>query len=165
MDITINFTVGLPGVGKTTYIKNHKADTDLIVSRDSIRTMVYGVYGYKKEDEDTIFALAASSVNIIVFEKRNIWIDETGITLKTRNKWKEMLDMYSNTLLANLIPVYHVFPVLTLEQYLERRSTNLRGYTKDYWSKVISDMLKVYEPVTEEEGKIVKVTAEELGIG
>lgn len=162
--INIHFTVGLPGVGKSTYIKNHKQISDLIVSRDAVRTMVYGEYNYRGEEEALIFAIASNSVGCMVYDKRNIWVDETGITLKTRNKWKEMLGMNINCNLVAIKTIYHVFPVLTLEQYVERRSNNLRGYTKEYWIKVISDMLKVYEPVTEAEGEIVKVSKEELGI-
>ena len=77
---------GVPGGGKSTYIKNHKAETDVVVSRDEIRFSML-----KEEDdyfanENKVFAAFIDNIAFHLRHGQTVWADATHLTVKARFK-------------------------------------------------------------------------------
>jgi hypothetical protein len=82
--------MGLPGSGKTTYIRNHKQKTDRVLSMDDI--------WYRKGDKVLSIAQMAAE-DIMCTGVNTIWID--GLILTPEALYK-LIDKYINTINSNL---------------------------------------------------------------
>lgn len=87
---------GIPGSGKSTYIKNHKAETDVVVSRDEIR---FGMLKDTDEyfaNENKVFASFIENIQFHLRHGQTVWADATHITKKSRarvlNEVRELAD-------------------------------------------------------------------------
>jgi predicted kinase len=90
---TVTLMCGLPGSGKTTWIKNNKkSDTD-IISLDDIRHSIFG-HQFYRDAEPWILAFAASMAKILLEQKRSIIIDATNLLPFMRNTWRTMAQKY-----------------------------------------------------------------------
>jgi predicted kinase len=142
---------GLPGSGKSTWARNKsRTDGGLIINRDSLRTMFYGSYEFIKDLEFIIRDVAISIISqLLDFDEKDIIIDECNLTSLKRSFWvqtiKSKFNLNPNT---KIIIVYFNETERNVEL---REKDDLRGYTSEYWSKVISDMKKIFEKPAESE--------------
>lgn len=77
---------GIPGSGKSTYIKNHKAETDVVVSRDEIR---FGMLKDTDEyfaNENKVFASFIENIQFHLRHGQTVWADATHLTYKSRKR-------------------------------------------------------------------------------
>lgn len=87
---------GVPASGKTTYIKNHAAPGDLIVSRDKIRKALLkpGMPYFSKDAE--VFDLFCQAINnsLIPPAYPVVWVDATH--LNNTSRWKLLYGINRN---------------------------------------------------------------------
>ena len=79
-------TVGLPGSGKSTYLKNHCKKNDIIVSRDAIRfsMVAEGEEYFSKEKE--VFKEYCRQINKNLAAGYNVFADATHLNAASRRK-------------------------------------------------------------------------------
>ena len=96
--------IGIPGSGKSYYIRNHAKDNDVIVSRDQIRFNLLkdGDDYFAKEKE--VYDTFINQINAAVADGRDVWVDQTSINRGSRtklfnrlvNKPDELIGIYFN---------------------------------------------------------------------
>lgn len=139
--------VGVPGAGKSTWIKNQKwAGECAVVSTD------FHVEQYAKEKGKTYSEVfdhyMSTAVELMIsdvhdameFDKNIIW-DQTSTSVKTRGKKIKMLEGYHKIAI--------VFRTPSIEELMRRIDSRVG---KDVPAKVILDMIEKWEEPTLEEG-------------
>ena len=131
---------GLPGCGKTTYIKEHLGRYDIHVSRDKIR---FGRLGAKDEyfsKEQDVFKEFCRQINDGLAKGYNVYADATHLNLASRNK---LLDK------INLNDSVGIFPInfLVDEDTCQERNAQRSGRAK-VPETVIHNMAQSYIPAT-----------------
>jgi len=145
---------GLPGSGKTTWAKMFIGEhpQTFRVCKDDIRQMLYGEYKFVKEDEGLVQSIAQNAISDLLSNKSDVIIDETCIKKSVRFNYLNMLQSDYDDCCMTLVE----FPLLSKDTLLSRRSTDLRGYSKEYWGDVLEGMIKSFEPSDCEEWKQYK---------
>jgi len=92
--------VGAPGVGKSTYIKNHIQDGEHIISRDVIR------YGLLTDEDDyfakekEVYAELINQINQAIEEDATFYVDQTSLNRKSRKGLLSKLNHRPDTIIA-----------------------------------------------------------------
>ena len=85
MNNTLYITVGLPGSGKSTYVKNFIKDKEIeYLSSDSLRA----VYGKSEEDQTVtplVFGHIKRKVDEFLKDGKNVLVDATSVNRKERS--------------------------------------------------------------------------------
>lgn len=81
--VTLYLVVGIPGSGKSTYIKKHAMDDDIIVSSDALRLELYGDENDQTHNPE-VFAEAHRRIIDGLNDGNDVWFDATNITRKAR---------------------------------------------------------------------------------
>jgi predicted kinase len=84
---------GLPGAGKSTWIKTHNKGFT-VVKLDWIRQEIYG-HQFHTNAEFFIIGMARSMVRLLLSQGKNVIIDGTGLTRGIRNDWIEIGNDYN----------------------------------------------------------------------
>jgi predicted kinase len=121
--------LGLPGSGKSTLAKTIGG---VIINRDAMRTMIYGQYDFRREDERMLIEMAHACVKCVADHKQDVIIDETGANVGTRIGWVEHLKGLGYKVNA----IYLDTPV---EICMSRRHDDNKGLNQD-WDKIILAM-------------------------
>lgn len=139
--------VGIPGTGKSTWIKNQDwvGDCAIISSDNHIAAYADSVGGTYNSVFDEYYSTAATKViedvkSAIINDKDVIW-DQTNISVKSRNKKIALFDDYYK------IAVYFKIPD---DDELERRLKSRPGKTIS--RRVLYQMTSALETPTIEEG-------------
>ena len=113
---TLNVMVGVPGSGKSTFIKKNSKQGDIVISRDEIR------YSILKDDDDyfshenEVLNMFYSCANFALDSKHNTWVDATHMSPKSRRTLLSHLHMQNVDVLN-----FYAFNI-PLETALERNS-------------------------------------------
>lgn len=136
---------GVPGSGKSTWIKNRSADTNYIhCSRDKIRFSLLKDKDNYFTNETLVFNLWVKEINKAIQDKiKNIYIDATHLNEKSRNKILNKLNLNEE---VDIIPVNFIIP---LNVCLER---NTKRSGREYVPEdVIKNMFKSFKPASHNE--------------
>lgn len=134
---------GLPGSGKSTWVKNYIDGRDLleseqkiiVLSRDSIRDELFGSRD-NMEHEKEVSELFEKRLKDALLERASIIIDNTNIKFKTRERYRKLADDYGYK--------YHI-------KYRERPLAELYDARPgEKWKSVIHRMLMEFEYPTDE---------------
>jgi predicted kinase len=146
-------TIGNVGEKKSTWARQKvKQDFDtLIVSKDAIREMIYGEYGYKYEIERVVSGIALHSITTILLDNKNVIIDETNLS---SNKRRTLITNIKTLLSVNEgAPARFVYVHFgSTTEGLERRIKDPRNMTAAKWTEVWKGLHSLYEPPTYDEG-------------
>lgn len=147
--------VGVPLTGKSTFIRENFEGTD-VISRDEIVMEISESRNYsdawKKVDQKKVDRLLIQRLNECNKEKRNVIIDMTNLTVKSR---VSKLNLFSK----DYFKVAVIFPVLSNEEFERRNEERKINENKFIPIFVVKNMINSYEVPTSKEGfnKIVKV--------
>jgi len=94
--MNVKILIGPPCSGKSTYAKEfcEKNLTYRIISRDSVREMLYGSYKMVYKDEPLISEICQNLVSLLLNEGHDIILDNTNCNLKYFKKELEYLSDY-----------------------------------------------------------------------
>ena len=100
MNNTLYITVGLPGSGKSTYVKNFIKDKDIeYLSSDSLRA----VYGKSEEDQTVtplVFRHIKRKVDEFLKDGKNVLVDATSVNRKERSDYINTAKKYGEKVVA-----------------------------------------------------------------
>jgi len=132
--------IGLPGSGKTTYIRNNIKD-HFVISKDDIRKMFYSYYDYKEEDESLINSTQKAIIESAINYKKNIVIDETNITYLVRKDTVETIRAIceKNNIDADIEYLYFKESDLNVK----RRLQDPKGLPPERWIHTISHLMLI----------------------
>jgi len=147
--------IGLVGSGKSTWARKQVHKNLLyptcIICRDALRLMTKGSYEYEKQNENLVRHMKRACIKSALSLNYNLIIDECHINVDARKKtlqdiWEACQGAYS------IIPRIRYVWCTESEKNLERRSNDLRGFTKEYWEGVIKGMAASFQLPSLEEG-------------
>tara|TARA_B110000503_G_scaffold5937_1_gene8168 strand:- start:436 stop:894 length:459 start_codon:yes stop_codon:yes gene_type:complete len=100
MNNTLYITVGLPGSGKSTYVKNFIKDKEIeYLSSDSLRA----VYGKSEEDQTVtplVFGHIKRKVDEFLKDGKNVLVDATSVNRKERSDYINTAKKYGAKVVA-----------------------------------------------------------------
>ena len=92
---------GVPGAGKSTFLKNHvKKDTSIIISRDEIRFSIVKPEEEYFSHEDEVCEIFWKKINEALASNKDVFVDQTSLTPKSRKWLLQHVNGYEH---ANLI--------------------------------------------------------------
>lgn len=88
MNNNIFVMCGIPGIGKSTWIKENKKENDIVISRDIIRFSLLSDMDEYFSREDDVFLLFIKAIKCASEENEgiNIFVDATQINISSRRK-------------------------------------------------------------------------------
>ena len=105
---------GIPGSGKSTWLKDHINPSDVIVSRDAIRFSLLGPDDDYFAKENQVFKMYIAQINQALNEGHDVYADATHLNRASRNK------LLSNISSKELDEIGVIFMNTSLETALER---------------------------------------------
>jgi predicted kinase len=100
MNNTLYITVGLPGSGKSTYVKNFIKDKEIeYLSSDSLRA----IYGKSEEDQTVtplVFGHIKRKVDEFLKDGKNVLVDATSVNRKERSDYINTAKKYGAKVVA-----------------------------------------------------------------
>ena len=142
----IYIVAGIPGSGKSTWIKNKmNTDKDIWCSRDNIRfgMLKDGEEYFAKENE--VFKKWIKSIKYAINQSGDVYIDATHLTPKARNKVLNQLDFCGHGLTG-------VNFLVDVEECIRRN--NLRTGRAQVPESVIRNMAETFIPITQNENYV-----------
>lgn len=141
--------IGLPGSGKSTYIKEHFSDS-FIISRDDIRFEMMGESSKYFEKEKEVFNEFVYRIQTALDkDSKNVIADATHINQKSRNKLLNKLKLKG-------VKIHILFINTPVEKCLERN--HARDESERLPDKVITDFYQRLElPSHSEKYKYISI--------
>jgi predicted kinase len=136
--------MGLPGSGKSYYAREKAKKGYIVLDIDHVSNMTNGgIYDFK-ENRRALYGDLLNAMVEVAIEKHNIIIDTTNLVGLIRRLY---IARYGDE--HEVIGVYWP-PKPKIN--LHNRMLESRGYSRDYWKRVIDDMAGRFEPPSIEEG-------------
>jgi len=158
--LTVHILCGLIGSGKSTWAKKSGNLDTVIISKDSIRTMLQGLYVYDNKIEPLVKQIAFNSIGAAIAHNFNIIIDETNLT---RDKRKELIEFITDVSdqVEIKIDAVNIVYFTEAEKNVDNRMRSPRGVKREDWNAIYEGMKLIFEEPTESEldgrGSIIKV--------
>lgn len=159
---TVDVLIGLPGAGKTTLAQRMAEEGRItnnpvnIISGDALREMMHGKYLYLDGCERRLYYTAMNMAQYLLKDGLDLVIDEATWVL-TRSGRMRLIHHLRKAIpdgeawgRGRVLVNAHIFPYNP--QMLQRRQAEARGYSEQHWMLVVSNMVRVFEPVTASEG-------------
>ncbi len=142
---TLYITVGLPGSGKSTYVKNFIKDKDIeYLSSDSLRA----VYGKSEEDQTVtplVFGHIKRKVDEFLKDGKNVLVDATSVNRKERSDYVNTAKKYG----AKVVAIVFKMDRQGLIERNKKRGEQGGRVVPDF---VLDKMLAKYEEASYSEG-------------
>lgn len=84
---------GIPGSGKSTWVKDHKKPEEIVICLDDIRKEIFG-HQYHAPAEQFVIAIGEAMVRLLLRQGCSIILDSTAPTWGIRKKWIDMAQSY-----------------------------------------------------------------------
>lgn len=144
---------GIPGSGKSTWIREHKAKADLVISRDEIRFSMLREGEDYFAHEDTVIESFLNKIEVLLFCGETVWADATHLNRKARKRVLDRVGRFADEIECVWIDT-ELDTAIERNDKREGRARVPRG--------VIRRMFFSMEPPEEEEG-FDKITIIEEG--
>ena len=154
--------MGVPGSGKSTFLKNHvKKETSIIISRDAIRFSLLKEGEEYFSHEKEVVKIFWEKINAALADEKDVFVDQTSLTPRSR---KYLLEHVHGYTYANLIWIHEPLNIC-LERNELRKNTKAyvqrgtikrmfyqlieptldEGFNKIYIYNSNTNMFKIYE--------------------
>jgi uridine kinase len=149
--------VGPPLSGKDTYLKSEDFSDFTIISRDDILMSLHNTNDYSEAfnqvDQKLVDKLLIQKIQDCITEKKNVIINMTNLSKKSRNKH---LCKFPN---SDYEKIAIVFPKLNLCDYINRNDNRKKEDNKFIPVNVIHSMIENWQETTSDEGfdQIIKL--------
>lgn len=147
-DQTMVVLVGNIGSGKTTLSRQYASNSYVILSRDSLRSMIGGErYRFEPQLEPFIFNIETHAINTFLQEGYNIVVDETNTSVRSRSRLLRIAQEH------NVQTLVHVLPRLSKKECVDRRMKHSnRGCSRKKWEEIWTMFNKSYVAPDPSEG-------------
>lgn len=143
---TLYISCGLPGAGKSTFLKANKKEDEIIVSRDEIRFSLLKEQENYFHNEKTVFKIFIQTIGEELSKGKNVYADATHLNDNSRYKVLNNLKNIFPNLNFNIEIIYFNVPLnVCLERNYQREG--IRQVPKDiiiYMSHSLNKPLSKY---------------------
>jgi len=110
--------IGAPGSGKSTYIKNHIKDNELVISRDIIRFAMLNDGDDYFSKEKQVYNEFIKQINAAIANEIDIYVDQTSLNRGARSKLFNRLEKKPDEIIA----IYIKKPLDIILKYNAKRT-------------------------------------------
>jgi predicted kinase len=159
--LNIYILCGLPGSGKSTWarkkVEEDSENKTIIINKDSIREMLFGIYKYLPEAENLVSMITHISIWEAIDRNYNIIVDECHMSAQKR---KHLFVNFNNRDDLKITLVYFT----ENENNLSYRMLDPRGLSEEKWADVIDGMKENFEVPTQDElgSKVELITVDSI---
>ena len=142
--------MGLPGAGKSTYVKQRVDQNTVVVSRDAIRQSLNGgVYLYDENREDMVESIEYDMIYRAFENGFNVLIDETNLTRKRRRSHFFAAKEFNAD-----VEIIHL--TTSVDICIDRRAEDLKAddYDGTRWAETIKNCANSFEMIYFDEAKL-----------
>lgn len=140
---TLFVMVGVPGSGKSTWIKNNKKENEIVISTDELRIELFNSLeeGNKKENQERLFNEVFSRLKEFCLDntQNNCYYDATNLNRKKRVHLYKQIKSWNKEIKVVIVNKLERFNVI-LEQNNQRQ-----GFSKVN-EEIIERMFKNFQP-------------------
>ena len=152
----VYMNVGLPGSGKSTWVRRQLAQPGhklVVVSKDALRQMTWaGKYVYDKDRETLIQDMNLAAINIALKNDFDVIVDECHIDEKHRMQLVEPLRaMFEHDIQITYV-MHTTDPEADQDKCIARRLKETKGIDNpERWADIIKEFVESYQEPTEYE--------------
>ena len=134
--------IGAPGCGKSTYIKNHLKENEMVISRDKIRFSLLKDTDEYFSKEKEVYNEFIKQINAAIADNKDFYVDQTSLNAAARDKLFNQLIKKPD----KIIGIYFTTPLdIILQRNAQRTGRALVP------ENVVINMYKILTKPTSEE--------------
>lgn len=143
---------GLPGSGKSTFVKNNIDNSIIVICADDFRKVITG-QNFFINAEEFVWASVKTAVRVLI-NSHSILLDETGLSVSSRKQWINIAKEAG-------VPIVSIFIDTPFEECVTRNNSRERKVPQDvmdYMKEIlISPSVEegFYEAITVKNDKII----------